>query len=479
MSFTTKASLSMTLALALALARMAPCGPPETPPENAAGPVLVLPSPGFGNRLIPENLISDLTPRASEPNVFQQPEQAAEAAEAGDDGMDREAPAGPDEVGESRHGANEDASEVAEPEKPRRQLSPGMTTLRDQVRRTLAAHRGQVLSTAENTVTEVIYACRAFGCNTEVLEAVSLRQRINGVTCLLWNYPAAGFTPLTISDGHITGRIGYGYQEHPGELIATLALAQVPADYPVRVGKDVRTVADLVEYEKLACRAGTDKSLAMIGLMHYAGSEPAWRNRLGERWSIERIVEEELDKPVVGAPRGGTQRLMGLSYVVRRRARRNQPLDGPYRRAHDYLLRFHDHALALQNDDGSWNRHYLGAKGNNSSPGAGLASTGRILEWLAFSLPEERLNEPGVVRAVHFVNRALRSGRYGPQNVRSLRTEEIGAAMHALAALRHYDERFFRPFDPPPADPGRVGGAGRGTGTNLQVNANRARPQAP
>ncbi len=420
--------------------------------EESNGPVLAIPGLLYGARPVHDNLVSRLLPDGAAPAALEEPAPDA------NDAADAATPAGPaapaDDPSDDADGApDEDAPTAPDaPEKPRRELTQGMAALRDQVRRTLAAHRSQPLSTADNTVTDVLYACRAFGCKTEVFEAVTLRTKLNGITCLTWNYPCAGFTPLTLSDGHITGRIGYGYQEHPGELIAVLALARVPASYPARVGEHVRTVADLVEYEKLACREGTDKSLSMIGLMYYAGREGPWRNRSGELWSMERILREELAKPVVGAPWGGTQRLMGLAYVVQRRAKRNQPMEGEYLRARDYLARFHDHALSLQNENGTWSPHYLAAKGTSGDAGAVLASTGRILEWLAFSLPEERLDEPGVVRAVHWVNQALSSGRYAPRNTKALRTEEIGAVMHALAGLRYYDERYFRPTDPTPID---------------------------
>ncbi len=410
--------------------------------EEPSGPMLVLPSPAYANLPVPEGVSAVPAPVAAEPGVAEGVGPAPGAAGATEDDAPDTAPAAATD-------SDDDPPHVAEPPKPRRELSPGMAALRDRVRRTLAAHRAQPLSTAGNTVTEVIYACRAFGCDAEVFEAGTLGAKLNGITCLTWNYPCAGFVPLTISDGHITGRIGFGYQEYPGQLIATLALARVPASYPVRVGDDERTVADLVEYEKLACREDADHSLSMIGLMYYTGPDATWHNRLGEEWSIERMVEEELAKPVIGAPWGGTQRLMGLSCVVRRRAKRDESMDGQYRRAKDYVLQFHDHALSLQNDDGSWSPHYLAAKGTSRDPGALLASTGRILEWLAFSLPEERLDEPGVVRAVHFVNHLVSSSRYAPQNVKSLRTEEIGAVMHSLAALRHYDARYFKPADPP------------------------------
>ena len=144
---------------------------------------------------------------------------------------------------------------------------------------------------------------------------------------------------LAVAQKHIAARIGYGYQEHPGEFLAMLALSGVPSDYPVRVGKTVRTVADLVEAEKLGCRTGGDLSLRLVGLSYYV-DEPEWKNDLGETWSIERMIEEELAQPVVTAPEGGLNRLMGLSYAVARRIKRGQPIDGPVRAGREVHGRF-------------------------------------------------------------------------------------------------------------------------------------------
>ena len=350
--------------------------------------------------------------------------------------------------------AEDDSSSEAEtapaepetPPKPRRELTPAMAQLRDRVRRTLGTHHGHLLGTDGNSVTEIIYACRAFGCDTNVREVNSLGKVLNGITCLCWNYPCAGFTPLLMADGHITGRIGYGCQEQPGQLIATLALARVQDSYPLRVGEDTRTVADLVEYEKLACRASIDKSLSMIGLMYYAGSDGEWENRLGEPWSIERVLREELDKPIIGAPFGGTQRLMGLSYVVDRRTKRHEPIDGQYARTQRYIQKFHDHALRLQNEDGTWNGRYFAARGTSRQAADQLAATSRILEWLVFSLPEEKLDDARVVRGIHWLDQMLSRGRYG-HNAKSLSTAEIASVMHGLHALRLYDHRYFKPAD--------------------------------
>ena len=335
--------------------------------------------------------------------------------------------------------------------KPARELSPAMTALRDRVRNTLASHRRATLNTRENTATEMMSACLPFGCRTNVLLGGPSGRKINGITCICWNYPCAGYEPLCISGDRIAARIGYGTQERPSQFLATLAMARVSPTYQIRVGEDVRTVADLVEHEKLSCRDGADLSLKLIGLAHFV-KEPTWENDLNEEWSHQRIIKEELSRPIVGAPNGGTDRLMGLSYAIHCREKRKQPLDGQYARAQKYVNEFHNFALANQNSDGSWGRHFMAAKSQSRSPAGQLRYTGHVLRWLVFSLPKQQLEDQRVVRSVEHLNRLLGSGRYR-HNVRALGTREIGSVMHALQALSIYDNRMFRPADPSPEKP--------------------------
>ena len=339
-----------------------------------------------------------------------------------------------------------EAPPKAEP-KPIRELTPEMTALRDRVRSTLAYHRQRPLNTRDNSATEIMLACLPYGCQAEVLLDGSSGRKVNGITCLCWNYPCAGYEPLGICQRRIAARIGYGLQDRPSQLLAALAFARVPPTYPTRVGKDVRTVADLVEYEKLSCRSAADLSLKMIGLTHFV-RDASWKNDLGEMWSVQRMVEEELAAPVVGARDDGMDRLMGLSYVLYRRAKREQPVTGQFARAQKFLNKYHSFALAHQNSDGSWSPRFVTDTASKRDPATHLHSTGRVLGWLALSLPEESLEDARIVRCVELVNRVLAGNRYR-RNVRSLSTREIGSVMHALHALALYDERYFQPADPP------------------------------
>jgi hypothetical protein len=256
---------------------------------------------------------------------------------------------------------------------------------------------------------------------------------------------------LGYSQKHIAPRIGYGYQERPGEFLAMLAMSRVKPDYPVRIGKDTRTVADVIEAEKLGCRLNTDQSLKLIGLSYYV-DEPEWKNDLRDTWTIERLIQEELAQPVVTAPEGGLNRLLGLSYAVDRREKRNEPIDGQYARAKKYISDFQDFAFQLQNTDGSWGPQFLAARSDNRDLASQLRSTGRILEWLTLSLPNDKLNDARVAKAVENVARLLSSQQY-QWRVPSLSTREIVSAGHALHALNMYDQRVFQPMDTPAEKP--------------------------
>ena len=347
-----------------------------------------------------------------------------------------------------------EATVLPEPE-PKPELTPAMAAVRDRLRRTTATFYRRMLSTSENTATDLMHYCLAFGCESQIAQGTSSSaKRLNGITHLCWNYPCGGFEPLTLSEGRIAARLGYGVQQHPSQLLAVLALSQVKADYPARVGQHVATVAELVEHEKLSCRTGEDLSLKLIGLSHYV-AEPTWTNRLGEEWSIERMVKEELDKPMPGAEARGTYRLMGLSHAVAQRVRRKLPIDGQFERAKKFLEDYQKYALTLQNTDGGWGPRFLAAKGTSRDETVLLQSTGHVLGWLVMSLPEEQLLDARIVRSVEYVNRLLGSSRYG-NGVRSLSAREIGSVMHALHALMVYDRRYLAPRTPKPAEPAKA-----------------------
>jgi hypothetical protein len=204
-------------------------------------------------------------------------------------------------------------------------------------------------------------------------------------------------------------------------------------------------VADLVENEKLACRSGTDLSLKLIALAHYV-SEPTWSNALGEPWSIERMVREELKRPVDAWSQAAVTRLLALSFALDRRAHLGLPLEGAFATAKEYVGVCQEYVLRAQNSDGSWGRVYGGDEAS------ALASSAGVLQWLVLSLPEKRLEEPKIVQAVRYVDGQLGAQRY-QGSIPALSSREMATVMTAVNALRGYDAQVFVPADPLPAAP--------------------------
>jgi hypothetical protein len=213
----------------------------------------------------------------------------------------------------------------------------------------------------------------------------------------------------------------------------------------MRVGESMRSVADLVESEKLSCRSGTDMSLKLAGLAYYIDAE-AWKNDLDQEWSLEKIIKEELAQPALAPGGAGLDCLLGLSYALCLHEKRNLPIEGQFARTKKYIGEFQNYAFGIQNSDGGWG-YYLSGKGVNRDDDAGLRSSGYVLQWLALSVPEDRLDDPGMVAGMTYLINALNSQRY-LNNLPVLSTREIGGAMRALHALAIYDERFFKPSDP-------------------------------
>ena len=324
-----------------------------------------------------------------------------------------------------------------------KQLTPEMAERRDKVRRILTALRTQPFNTQQNTCADILDFCHAFGCETELTDNVTTGQKINGITCLCWNMPCAGYALMTVSDGHLAPRVGYGYQNNSSELAAVLALAQVPAEYPARAGKTVRTVADLIEYEKLTCRAGLDMSLKLVALANYV-RQPSWKDSLGGEWTLQRVVAEELNRPLGTHPHAATNRLLGLSVALDRFQSDKIPLDGDLGRAKQYVGESIDYAYASQNSDGSWGR------ASNRDYATAVSSTAHILAWLVTTLPAGRLEEPQIVRGIDFLHTAFNSPHYQAY-ISTMSAREISAAMHAAFVLNTYDRRVFIPADPPPS----------------------------
>ena len=307
--------------------------------------------------------------------------------------------------------------------------------LRNRIAQTLATYQRRPLNTAQNTPWEVMHGFIAFGIPTQIRVGGPAGDLVSAIGWSNMGGRCRGQVMLAASGDHITALKGVGVQGHSAQYLAILAQCRVAANSPLTVQGKNFTVSDLIEEEKLSCKAKTELTFALIALAHYLPTDATWTARDGEKWSLPRLVEEEIVQPIRGAPCGGTHRLYGLAYGCQRRLRATGELDGPYLRADKYVRDYQNFTLTkLQNRDGSFSTEWFKyAADRDDDIDRKIQTTGHILEWLVSSLDQERLYEPRVVAAAEFLCGALMS--------EPSREWKLGPLGHALHALNIYQER--------------------------------------
>jgi hypothetical protein len=313
-------------------------------------------------------------------------------------------------------------------------LTPQLQELREQVRDTLGWYYDHPQKVNDRSPWGIMHWLIPYGVDSYVLDAKGQRQNTIGYLC--YNYPCKGQQLFHLDrNGQMDAMIGPGLQGHRGQFLAMLAQSKVDPGYPMRIqGKNFK-VADLIEYEKRTCEAGTELTFKLIALAHYLKHDEKWKNTRGEDWDLPRLIREELKQPVVGSACGGTHRMTGFSYAVRRHQARGLFMDGQWERSRKFIDDYHEYTFTLQNRDGSFSTNWFAGRGDLADPQRRLQTSGHILEWLVYSLPEADLQDKKIVEGVEYLNQLLSEGR-GTR-------WEIGPLGHALHALALYDERVF------------------------------------
>jgi hypothetical protein len=307
--------------------------------------------------------------------------------------------------------------------------------LRTRINQTLAAYQRRPLNTAQHTPWEVMHGFIAFGIPTKVRVGGPGGDPVNAIGWVNTGGRCKGQVMLAASGDRLTAQKGIGVQGHSAQYLAILAQCRVAANSPISIQSKQFTVADLIAEEKLSCKAGTELTFALIALAHYLPTDAEWHSRDGVAWTLEKLVEEEIEQPIRGAPCGGTHRLFGLAYGCQRRLRATGALDGAYLRADKYVRDYQTFALTkLQNRDGSFSTEWFKYPADRDDDiDRKIQTTGHILEWLVGSLDQERLYEPRVVAATEFLVTALAR--------EPSRDWKLGPLGHALHALTIYQER--------------------------------------
>jgi hypothetical protein len=311
-------------------------------------------------------------------------------------------------------------------------LTPELKELRDRVRECLAHYYFRPENVATRSPWGSMHWMIAYGVDSQLIAGA---KRVNAVGYLNYNGVCNGQRLFYTSGGKIQAQVGVGVQGHAGQYLAMLAQSRVKTDYPMLVDGRKFTVADLVEHEKLTCRPASELTFKLISLSHYLKSDEKWTANDGQEWDIPRLIKEELAQPINGAACGGTHRMMGFSYAVRKREQRDEPIEGQWLRAKKFVDDFHEYTFKLQNPDASFSTEWFVTRADYGDIGRRLQTTGHIAEWLAYSLSKEQLVEPRMVKSVNYLTKLLLDNRNEKWS--------IGPLGHGLHALAIYDERVF------------------------------------
>jgi hypothetical protein len=319
-------------------------------------------------------------------------------------------------------------------------LSRNMRNLRSRLRSVLSFYYRKPLNTVEHDPWELMHAMLAYELHSRVRDGGPNGPYMTLVGHLCFNRPSKRQQLMIINkDGKLEAEVGVGVQGHRGQFLAMLAQCNVSPEYPIRVGGRELTIRDLIESEQRSCYAKTELTFKLIGLGHYLSSDATWVNDQGETWDIPRLIREERAQPIRGAACGGTHRLSGLSLAYRRREARGEPLDGEYAEAARFVNQYQAYAFQMQNEDGSLSTEWFAGRGAEEDIERRLRTTGHILEWLVYSLPDDQLQSTRTVRTVNYLTELLAS--HADQDW------HLGSIGHAVHALVLYDKRVFRPHD--------------------------------
>lgn len=367
--------------------------------------------------------------------------RASEAQPAGD-GTNQSAapdpaPGDPTSAGDAGKGALADTPAAADT----RPVEDPDAALRGKLRQVLEYFESRPLNTRDHNSWEVMHRIVAYGTECEIRKSGPEGDFVNAIGWLCYGGRCRGQRLVSAEGKYLIAAQGVGVQGHPGQFLAILAQSRVRADYAIQLDGKPFTLADLIEAEKRNCRKGMELTFELISLSHYLDTDALWKNSAGEEWSIPQLIQEEIKAPILrSAPCGGTHRLMGLAYAVRKRHKEGKTVDGHYLRAEKYLNEYHQYTLALQNADGSFSTQWFRGREARTDLDRRLQTTGHMLEWLVYSVPESMLRDERIVKSVDYLADLLRAHLD--------RDWELGPLGHGLHALAIYEERALQPAVP-------------------------------
>jgi hypothetical protein len=227
-------------------------------------------------------------------------------------------------------------------------------------------------------------------------------------------------------------------QGHQDQFVAEMAQCGLPADKPFLVQGKKYHFMDFIRHSQMRARinAGQELEWTIIVVGQYLGTDITWTNGRGEKLHFGDLVRSEIDADMNKAPCGGTHRLFGLNWVYNLHLRHGGKTEGVWKDLVEQQKKYQLLAQQkFQNPDGSFSTEFFREASNSGDMQLRMNTTGHILEWLAYSLPQSELRAEWVERAVNRLALMFLEIQNQPM--------EGGTMYHAAHGLRIYYERRF------------------------------------
>lgn len=304
-------------------------------------------------------------------------------------------------------------------------------------------HRNRRLNTQDHAAWQVLHGIVAYENEFQIRHG---DENVHAVQYLLDGGRLKGWEMEAGDMLASTGRRGLRAVVQPGskegqghydQWLGYLSQCALPPDQKVRVGEEEFTVADYVaQIEWDVPRNPTrEYSWTLMALTAYRPTDHTWTASDGKTWSIEQLVQIEVENGFDAAACGGSHRLTGLTMALNHRLAEGGKLTGGWKMADDFIRNAVATARKHQNPDGTFSSNYFLRPGASPDLSTSLSTTGHTLEFLTYALTDEELRQDWIQRAVQRLCDMFHSTQDYPL--------ECGGLYHSAHGLILYRERIF------------------------------------
>ncbi len=339
-------------------------------------------------------------------------------------------------TGCNRSESGQEATAEIEPPEFKASDLPDVDEVRDRIDEVLDFTEARHLVANQHAAWQIVHGILAFGPNLRIDvdgELVpALDWLLSGGRLTGWNLrPTEHGLEAPLESGSQTG------QGHEDQWLGYLCQCDLPPDQQIIYRGKQYPLTELARQAQWDIREGMEASWTLMGLSTFIPLDSKWTASSGEEWSIERIMQMELDQRLEESPCGGTHRLVGVTMALNRYLAEGGELVGVWKTADERIRWALEKAPLHQQPDGSFSANYFERPASTQNMGDHINSMGHTLEFITYAISQDRLAEPWLVKGVLRLCDLMEITRK--------ESVECGALYHAAHGLVLYRHRRFGP----------------------------------